>query len=152
MRTVPAVDQTFGADIDYARIVKVFGPTSEKGAARRYSPAECVGCERETITGTPDQKHVSTSFVERQNLNTRMNLRRFTRLTNGYSKKLENHIHAVGVPTGIGWLLCCNLCFFFLRLRLMRHSRSEVLPNHYPVARDSPRISLRGRGAHEIAS
>lgn len=94
---VDAVEQAFGADVDYARIVKVFGLDTAKGAARRYSPAECVGCERETITGSPDPKHISTSYIERQNLNTRMNVRRFTRLTNAFSKKEENHKHAIAL-------------------------------------------------------
>ena len=93
-----AVEGAFGGDVDYAQLVKLYGnaPESMKG---RYSPAECIGARKERIEGNPDPKHVSTSFAERQNLTMRMQMRRFTRLTNAFSKKFENHMHMVALYT-----------------------------------------------------
>jgi IS1 family transposase len=90
-----AVPDAFGEDIDFAQLVKVFGNDPE--GQKRYSPAQCLGTKRVDIIGAPDHDHISTSYVERQNLNMRMNMRRFTRLTNAFSKKLENHIAMVAL-------------------------------------------------------
>ena len=91
-----AVEGAFGADIDYAMLVKLYGASSDS-AKGRYSPAECIGARKERITGNPDKRHVSTSYSERANLTMRMHNRRFTRLTNAFSKKFENHAHMVAI-------------------------------------------------------
>jgi IS1 family transposase len=93
-----AVERAFGAEVDYAMLVKLYGaPSSNLDAESRYSPATCIGCRTAVLAGAPDPKHISTSFVERQNLSMRMGMRRFTRLTNGFSKKFENHAHQVAL-------------------------------------------------------
>src|SRR5229473_7608091 len=90
-----AVDGAFGTSIDYAMLVKQYGTAPE--AEKRYSPPICLGAERQEVRGRPDPEHISTSYVERQNLSMRMGMRRFTRLTNAFSKKLANHMHALSI-------------------------------------------------------
>ena len=106
-----AVEGAFGADVDFAQLVKLYGPTIT--APGRYSPAECIGARKLRVEGNPDIAHVSTSYVERQNLTMRMSMRRFTRLTNAFSKKLDNHIHALAL-----YFAFYNFCRIHKTLRM----------------------------------
>ena len=90
-----AVEGAFGMDVDYAMLIKLYGNDAEPDT--RYSPAECIGTRTVIMNGRPNPRHISTSFAERQNLNIRMGIRRFTRLTNAFSKKFENHCHMVAI-------------------------------------------------------
>lgn len=93
-----SVEDAFGADVDYAMLVKLYGSEGQtKEDVRRYSPAECTGTQKRKKIGNPVRKDISTSYVERMNLNMRMGMRRFTRLTNAFSKKVENHAHAIAI-------------------------------------------------------
>lgn len=106
-----AVEDSFGADVDYAQLQKIYGASLENET--RYSPATCIGCEMKVVSGNPDPKHVSTSYVERQNLTMRMHMRRFTRLTNAFSKKIDNHAYAVALH-----FMYCNYARIHQTLRV----------------------------------
>ena len=110
-----AVKGAFGGDVDYGQLVKLYGkPQGEAdGADSRYSPAVCTGIRKTVVEGNPDPAHISTSFVERQKLTMRMSMRRFTRLTNAFSKKIENHVHAVALHT-----MYYNFCRIHQTLRV----------------------------------
>lgn len=109
------VENAFGGVADYATLQKIYGASEETVTSKRYSPAKCIGCDMKVVSGTPDPKHISTSYVERQNLTMRMHMRRFTRLTNGFSKKLDDHAYAVALH-----FMYCN----FVRI----HSTLRVTP------------------------
>jgi hypothetical protein len=108
-----AVDANFGDDVDYAMLIKLYG--ADPQAEVRYSPAKCIGARKEPKIGPPEQKHISTSYVERSNLMMRMHMRRFTRQTNAFSKKGENHAAAIALHT-----MYCN----FVRI----HQTLKVTP------------------------
>jgi IS1 family transposase len=106
-----AVEDAFGSQIDFAQLIKIYGKAPE-GPEVRYSPAQCMGARKAVISGYPEFQHVSTSYTERQNLSMRMGMRRFTRLTNAFSKKLENHEHAIAL-----YFMYYNFCRIHQTLR-----------------------------------
>jgi len=107
-----AVEVAFGTQIDYAMLVKLYG-NEPQGPETRYSPAQCIGAIATPVVGNPDRRHISTSYVERQNLSMRMHMRRFTRLTNAFSKKVENHEHALAL-----YFMFYNFCRVHQTLRV----------------------------------
>ena len=114
-----AVEEVFGADIDFSQLIKMYGNAPETES--RYSPGECIGCEPKRIVGNPDPGHISTSYVERQNLTMRMSMRRFTRLTNAFSKKIENHVAMISVH-----YMHYNFCRIHQSLRITPAMAADV--------------------------
>jgi IS1 family transposase len=136
-----AVEGSFGADIDYAMLQKIYESSQEE---TRYSPAQCVGCEVKKIQGSPDPTHISTSYVERQNLTMRMGMRRFTRLTNAFSKKVENHAYQVALH-----FLFYNFCRIHQTLRCTPAMEAGVSDHVWSLEEiaalvPEPKAGLRG--------
>jgi hypothetical protein len=118
---IRAVNGAFGADVDYAMLVKLYGPAVGSGPERRYSQGECCGAVKGTVCGEPNDADISTSYVERANLTMRMHMRRFTRLTNGFSKKLENHMHAISLH-----FMYYNFCKIHTTLRVTPAMEAKI--------------------------
>jgi IS1 family transposase len=130
-----AVEGAFGADVDYAMLIKIYGSSQEEV---RYSPAECIGTETKIIQGKPDMKHVSTSYVERQNLTMRMSMRRFTRLTNGFSKKIENHAYAVAI-----YFMHYNFCRVHKSLRVTPAMEAGITDHVWTIEEMLGKVGLK---------
>ncbi len=124
-----AVEGAFGGDIDYAMLIKLYGEPASRTDQRRYSPAICTGARRERVEGDPDMSKVSTSHVERHNLSMRMHMRRFTRLTNAFSKKFENHCHMVALYT-----VFYNFCRIHKTLRVTPAMAAKVADRLWDLA------------------
>jgi IS1 family transposase len=131
-----AVEGSFGGDVDYAQLVKMYGESpSPKG---RYSPAECTGIKKTAIEGNPDEKHVSTSYAERSNLTMRMSMRRFTRLTNGFSKKIDNNIRALAL-----YFMFYNFCRIHKSLKMSPAMAAGVSQTLWSLEDIAERIEAR---------
>jgi IS1 family transposase len=122
-----AIEENFGSEIDYAMLVKLYGNDRENES--RYSPAECIGCREVVVTGSPDPKHISTSYIERQNLTMRMSMRRFTRLTNAFSKKLDNHIASLAIH-----YMHYNFCRVHQTLRVTPAMEAKVADHIWSIS------------------
>jgi hypothetical protein len=138
-----AVESAFGSDIDYAMLVKLYGADREESEAR-YSPAECIGCRAIPVSGNPKVKHISTSYVERQNLTMRMSMRRFTRLTNAFSKKVVNHQHALALH-----YMHYNFCRIHQTLRVTPAMEAGVA---YHVWSIKEMVNLLDSELHRVAA
>lgn len=123
---LPAIEAAFGSDVDYGQVVKHYAQTTVKPG--RYSPAKFVSAKKFTVEGNPDKAHISTSIVERQNLNMRMGMRRFTRLTNAFSKKWENHVHALSL-----YFVFYNFCRIHKTLRTTPAMAAGITENLFSL-------------------
>jgi IS1 family transposase len=130
-----AVEGAFGCEVDYAMLVKIYGATQEE---TRYSPAECIDCVVKPISGKPDLDHISTSHVERQNLTMRMSMRRFTRLTNGFSKKIENHAYALAIH-----YMHYNFCRIHKSLRVTPAMEAGLTDHIWTIEEMLDRVTMK---------
>ena len=123
-----AIEDSFGDEIDYGRLIKIYGPYKDETTNRRYSAADFVRAEKQVSKGKPEKKHISTSYVERQNLTMRMSMRRFTRLTNGFSKKAENHMHAISLH-----YMYYNFCRVHQSLKITPAMAAKLTPEVWGI-------------------
>jgi IS1 family transposase len=123
-----AVESAFGSEIDFSQLIKIYGKSQDKDAEARYSPAQCIGIEKIKINGNPQNESISTSYVERQNLSMRMNIRRFTRLTNGFSKKVENLFYAEAL-----YFMHYNFCRIHQTLRVTPAMSANVTDHLWEI-------------------
>lgn len=130
-----AVNGAFGLDVDFATLHKLYGSPAE--AEKKYSPAVCIGTKRAVISGRPDPEHISTSYIERQNLTMRMQMRRFTRLTNGFSKKIENHVYSVALYT-----MHYNFCRVHKTLRVTPAMESGLTDHVWTIEEMLDKVGL----------
>jgi hypothetical protein len=140
-----AVEDSFGHQIDYAVLVKIYGSDPNDGSTVRYSPARIKGATRDVIRGNPDPRHISTSYAERANLTMRMGMRRFTRLTNAFSKKVENHAHAVALH-----FMHYNFCRIHQSLRVTPAMAAGIAKSPWTVDDLAGLLSLGNKGLSEV--
>jgi hypothetical protein len=131
------VANAFGSNIDFAQLVKMYGGSEGGNNERKYSPAECTGAKKIRIEGNPDKKHVLTSYVERQNLTMRMHMRRFTRLTNAFSKKVENHCYAIALH-----FVCYNFVKIHKTLRVAPAMEAKLIDRLWEIE-DIVKLSIK---------
>jgi len=136
-----AVEDAFGSGIDYAMLVKLYG--SDRESEARYSPAECIGCREVVVSGNPDPQHISTSYIERQNLTMRMGMRRFTRLTNAFSKKIENHIASIAIH-----YMHYNFCRVHQTLRVTPAMEAGVADRVWSISELVALLDSKGESKH----
>jgi len=136
--------ERFGADIDYAQLQKIYGAPSDE-ENRRYSPATCIGCDMKVVSGNPDPAHISTSYVERSNLTLRMGNRRFTRLTNAFSKKVENHRHMVAL-----FFLYYNFCRVHSTLRVTPAMEAGISDHIWSLEEMCALLPVQGSATKKI--
>jgi len=124
-----AIEGAFGAEVDYAILIKLYGAPMQEDSSARYSPAQCIGTTIAIKSGNPDPNHICTSYVERQNLTMRMSMRRFTRLTNGFSKKYENHCHNLAI-----YFMYYNFCRIHKTLRVTPAMEAGLASHPWDIA------------------
>lgn len=132
---IEAVEDTFLGDVDYTMLIKIYGHDSQ--GEKRYSPPDCIGTDKKRITGNPDEKFISTSYIERQNLTMRLHMRRFTRLTNVFSKKIENPYYAIALH-----FMYYNFCRIHKTLRVTSAMEAGITKDIWKI-KDIVKLSMK---------